>query len=488
MKWKPITNLSDEWENLSSPELISLVTVWEEQAGRLRNSGAFKTYMNRLQREIAIETGIIERLYSLDRGVTRLLIEHGIDEALIPHGTTDRPVQQVVALIKDQKAAVEGLFDFVGGQRELSTSYIKQLHQILTRHQEFTEALNPQTGKLMRMNLLRGDWKKLPNNPTRPDGSIYEYAPPEQVASEMDNLIAWHLEHQNQGVSPEIEAAWLHHRFTQIHPFQDGNGRVARLLASLVFIKAGWFPLILTRDDRSNYISALEEADQGNLAQLIELFTDRQKRAFIRSLGLSEQILANNRRTQAIISSITDKLKRDIEKTEQDKIQQAEKFANILFQVADERLQEIRDEIRLSVGNLVEDAEIFTFNGPANGEKSHYYRYQVIETAKQLDYYANLRNYHSWIQLVIDVERPTMILVSFHVLGYEYHGLLACSVCAYHRDLTDDEEKNVSEVQALTDSPFQFSYADQQENLVQRYKQWLEAAIVSGLEYWNKSL
>ena len=33
----------------------------------------------------------------------------------------------------------------------------------------------------------------------------------------------------------EIEATWLHHRFTQIHPFQDGNGRVARALASLVF-------------------------------------------------------------------------------------------------------------------------------------------------------------------------------------------------------------------------------------------------------------
>lgn len=185
MMWRPITDLPDVWKNRSSPELISLVTVWEEQAGRLRQSGAFKTYMDRLRREIAIETGIIERLYSLDRGVTQLLIEHGIDEALIPYGATDRPVQQVVALIKDQ------------------------------------------------------------------------------------------------------EAAWLHHRFTQIHPFQDGNGRVARLLASLVFIKAGWFPLILTRDDRSNYISALEEADRGNLTHLVELFTDRQKRAFIRSLGLS---------------------------------------------------------------------------------------------------------------------------------------------------------------------------------------------------------
>ncbi len=486
--WKPITDLPDDWESLSSPELSSLVTVWEDQADRLRSSGAFKTYMDRLRREIAIETGIIERLYSLDRGVTRLLIEHGIDEALIPHGTTDRPAQQVVALIKDQEAAVEGLFDFVGGQRELSTSYIKQLHQLITRHQEFVETLNPQTGKITRVDFLRGDWKKWPNNPTRPDGTIYEYAPPEQVASEMDKLISWHLEHRRSSVSPEIEAAWLHHRFTQIHPFQDGNGRVARLLASLVFIREGWFPLVLTRDNRSDYIAALEEADQGDLSQLIELFAKSQKRAFIRSLGLSEQILVDSRRTKAIISSITDKLKQDIEKTEQAKIQQAEKNAELLFEIAKDKLQEIGNEIVLSVKNLVEDAQIFTTHAFKGDKKSHYYRYQVVETAKQLGYYANLRNYHSWIQLVIDVDRPTMILISFHVLGYEYHGLLACSASAYHRDVTEDGDKSINEIQALTDSPFQFSYADQQENLAQRYKQWLESAVITGLEYWNKSL
>jgi Fic family protein len=46
-----------------------------------------------------------------------------------------------------------------------------------------------------------------------------------------------------------VQAAWLHHRFTQIHPFADGNGQVARAIASLVFIEAGWFPLILKRDE-----------------------------------------------------------------------------------------------------------------------------------------------------------------------------------------------------------------------------------------------
>ena len=306
MQWQPIEDLPSNWEKLASAELPPLVTVWNEQAQRLRSSGEFKTFMERLRREIAIETGIIERLYTLDRGITRLLIEQGINEALIPHGATDRPIKQVVSLIQDQEAAIEGLFDFVGGQRTLTTFYTKQLHQLLTQNQDTTEA-KTSTGQIIRVHLITGDWKKLPNNPERPDGSMHEYCPPEQVASEMDNLIQWHHQHQTRQIPPEVEAAWLHHRFTQIHPFQDCNGRVARCLASLVFIQAGWFPLVLTRDDRGAYITASEQAEQGDLSNLINLFSRSQKQAFIRSLGLSEQILSEARRAQVVIASIADK-------------------------------------------------------------------------------------------------------------------------------------------------------------------------------------
>jgi len=106
MQWQPIQDLPDNWEDLANTELPPLVTVWNEQAERLRDSGEFKNFMEKLRREIAIETGIIDRLYTLDRGITRLLIEQGINESLIPHGATDRPVGQVIALIQDQEAAV----------------------------------------------------------------------------------------------------------------------------------------------------------------------------------------------------------------------------------------------------------------------------------------------------------------------------------------------------------------------------------------------
>jgi Fic family protein len=488
MAWQPIEDISSSWQSLASSELPPLVTVWNEQAERLRASGEFKVFMERLRREIAIETGIIERLYNIDRGITRLLIEQGINEALIPHGATDRPVKQVVSLIRDQETAIEGLFDFVGGQRNLSTSYIKQLHQVLTQNQEYTEALVPSTGEIVRVSLIMGDWKRLPNNPMRPDGIIHEYCPPEQVASEMDRLISLHHQHRNQQIPPEVESAWLHHRFTQIHPFQDGNGRVARCIASLVFIQAGWFPLVLTRDNRADYIAALEQADQADLSKLIDLFAKSQKQAFIRSLGLSEQVLSESRRTQVIIASIAEKLKQNQSASIQERSQKVEDFASKLFEIASTRSQDVANEIKLSVQNLVDNADAFIISASTGDTRSYYHRYQIVETAKQLGYFANIRNYHTWIQLVIDIGISTTILLSFHVLGHEYRGLLVCSACAYHRDNAEDGERNISDIQALTDSPFQFSYADEEGNLTERFKKWLEDVIVTGLEYWNKSL
>src|SRR4029077_20167961 len=122
--------------------------------------------------------------------------------------------------------------------------------------------------------LDKGQYKTQPNSPTRPDGSVHEYCPPEHVASEMDNLITMYHRHEERGVPPEVEAAWLHHRFTQIHPFADGNGRVARAISTLVFIKAGWFPLIVKREDWTRYVEALERADRDDLRLLVALFVE----------------------------------------------------------------------------------------------------------------------------------------------------------------------------------------------------------------------
>ena len=277
--WRPIEDLPDDWQRLADSDLHQLADRWNEHRDELGAEGAVADFGERLKREWAIETGLIERVYTLTRGITEILIERGLREEYIPSSATDRDPALVFDMIRDHAAAVDGLFDFVKQERRLSTSYIKELHSVLLAHQE-TASAREIFGRRVEMPLAKGEYKKRPNNPVRPDGLVHEYCPPEQVASEMERLLAMHREHGERMVPPEVEAAWLHHRFVQIHPFQDGNGRVARALATLVTIRAGWFPLVVTDAGRADYIDALEVADGGDLGPSVRLFSGIQVRAF----------------------------------------------------------------------------------------------------------------------------------------------------------------------------------------------------------------
>lgn len=494
--WRPIENLSPDWRRLAHPDLQSLANIWLEQRKRLEETQNYQRFLEKLRRKIAIETGLIERLYTLDRGITHMLIEHGIHASLIPHGKSDKPPTQIVQIISDHEEAMEHVFDYVGSQRDLSVSFIKQLHQLLTRNQPYTEAIDP-FGKVGKVELIRGDWKRLPNNPTRPDGSIHPYCPPEQVASQMDQLVAWHLQHLKEDVTPEVEAAWLHHRFTQIHPFQDGNGRVARALATLVFIKKHWFPLAVLddrrdeNDARHQYISALESADDGDLKPLVDLFASAQRQSFLTSLSLSETVLAEDASYQHVLQSVVKQIEKRGIAHLADAIQKVEERARSLHRIAKERLKDVEREIEVALKKVTTDSFVVRLDDAnADDERAYYYRYQIIETAKILGYYANLNLYKSWLRLLLRVEGvQTELLLSFHVVGYEHRGVMVCSACGYRKLSADEGDlSTIQEIEPLSSAYYSFTYQDEQERLQNDFRKWLEAVIVAGLAYWRKGL
>ena len=286
-RWEPITDLTDSDLAAASEELPALARMWQTISGEF-DPARVHDFNERLKREWAIETGIIERLYTLDRDTTQLLIEQGIDASLIASGATDQPPELVAGMIQDHAEAVDWLFDAVTSERPLSTSFVKQLHQFMTRKQLFATGFDA-FGNRHDIKLRHGAFKIWPNNPRNSDGKVHKYCPPEQVDSEMGRLIEMHRAHDEEGLAPDVSAAWLHHRFVQIHPFQDGNGRVARAIASLVLIRAGWFPLVVTRDDRDNYIEALERADGGDLARLARQTADFQRKRFVRAASIASE-------------------------------------------------------------------------------------------------------------------------------------------------------------------------------------------------------
>ena len=82
---------------------------------------------------------------------------------------------------------------------------------------------------------------------------------------------------------PLVLAATFHYRFVAIHPFDDGNGRMARLLTNLILMQHGFVPVVIPLEARGDYLLALEKADAGDLADFVELMG----RELIRSLALT---------------------------------------------------------------------------------------------------------------------------------------------------------------------------------------------------------
>ena len=95
----------------------------------------------------------------------------------------------IAGIIQDHQEAVEWLFEVVRQERSLTTSFVKELHALMTRKQTHAEGVD-MFGRATRIELRQGDYKQRPNNPTRDDEKVHEYCPPEHVAAEMDRLIA----------------------------------------------------------------------------------------------------------------------------------------------------------------------------------------------------------------------------------------------------------------------------------------------------------
>ena len=467
--WRPIADLTEDPKTLTDGEPDSLRRIWGAQKRELAENGGLDEFDKRLRREWAIETGIIENVYTLDRGVTRTLIEKGIDAALIPHGASNRDSTLVARLIQDHYDALEGMFDFVGGQRQLSTSYVKGLHAALLRNQE-THTVVDQFGHAFEKPLAKGQYKTVPNSPTRPNGSLHEYCPPEHVAAEMDRLIQMHTDHQARGVPPEVEAAWLHHRFSQIHPFADGNGRVARALASLVFIKSGWFPLIVKRDDWTRYIEALEKADGGDLRPLVALFIEAQRAALIQAteVGYDVRPIAT---TDEAIAAVRDRLVQR-GRLALDESVAAKQTANQLAAFAVQRFRTIAQQLDQEIGSLAKgfhfDAVEVQGHDPA--------RAKAVEKAGHL---ADFSEYVARLHLLLDTGRQEALALSFHAIGPRFRGFIG--VVAY---LTVQG----AEPAVIEGGTFQINYEEDLASAQSRFSTWLERVLVEALARWRRML
>lgn len=99
----------------------------------------------------------------------------------------------------------------------------------------------------------------------------------EAVSVEMEKLVDWYNNAVKENkIHPIARAAYLHYKFTVIHPFDDWNGRIARLMLNVGLMKSGYFPILIGSDERQSYYETLEKADEGDISLLIRFIAQKE--------------------------------------------------------------------------------------------------------------------------------------------------------------------------------------------------------------------
>jgi cell filamentation protein with helix-turn-helix transcription regulator cueR len=143
----------------------------------------------------------------------------------------------------------------------LTQNFIRQLHKVLLR-EDYTVHRNLPGGMSTSYVIHAGQYKTRPNSVLTRYGDRFEYASPEETPALMSDLVDWYNDAEASGEYTPVElAALFHYRYIRIHPFEDGNGRIARLMVNYILARHGW-PMIVVRSyDKWKYLDALHKSD-----------------------------------------------------------------------------------------------------------------------------------------------------------------------------------------------------------------------------------
>ncbi|MDY0907585.1 Fic family protein [Pedobacter sp. CFBP9032] len=153
-------------------------------------------------------------------------------------------------------------------ERPLTEQFIRGLNAKLLVKPFWKDAITAD-GQPTRKQIIPGEYKKTPNSVRLANGEIFAYSAPEDVQNEIAELVTWFNE-KSGTEDPVLLAALLHYRFVRIHPFDDGNGRTARLLMNYVFAKNNLPLVIIKSAEKKDYLAALNRADTGNTNAFVE--------------------------------------------------------------------------------------------------------------------------------------------------------------------------------------------------------------------------
>ena len=252
------------WTEVAQLPVLQQLTEIKEQIDSMR------PFSRNMERHVVNQ--MINNWHYNTNAIEGNKLTYGETMALLLHGVTakGKPLKDHLDIIGHRDAVDLMLAMVKETGSPLRQTDIRQLHQIMLKEDYQQKAITG-TGREVFRLIRVGVYKREPNHVMTARNKKHYYAEPAAVPGLMADLVDWHRESEtDQAIHPLVRAAVLHHEFVAIHPFDDGNGRVTRLLMNFSLMRAGYPLVVVPVDDRLDYYRALESADGGNFCPLVE--------------------------------------------------------------------------------------------------------------------------------------------------------------------------------------------------------------------------
>lgn len=321
-----------------TPELIKKLAEARGATGKLAGIGQIVHESRMLLlgpfiRREAVFSSRIEGTYATVSAV--YAHEAGEEDAI--QGTTQHETAEVLNYVKATQYALNNINSI-----DISEEFLKDLHDIL---------MTDVRGGEKRPGEFRNDQRAIGSRDPRE--ARFVPPAPHRVPYEMNNLMDFI--NNNTTHDPLVAISLIHYQFETIHPFADGNGRMGRLLITLLMNKYGLLPdpfLYLSsyfNKHRDEYVDQLFQVNsKGEWENWISFFLDgvidQSKEIFIRSkelLELRNEYRQNyqNRRSGALLSIVYELFKNPVIT-----INQAESKANVGYYAARNAIYELEED------------------------------------------------------------------------------------------------------------------------------------------------
>lgn len=229
-----------------------------------------------------------------------------------------------------------------------------------------------------------------------------------------------------------IKAAWLHHSFVKVHPFADGNGRVARALTLLVIEKHRYAPLVVDRWHRVDYLSALDSANDGNLRNLIRLFVKLEGAALTSELEKPHEITP----TIGVALDVAHTLAAQLAETRRRHETEIQQRLHTYGLAVGGRMRAWFEQKKIELQNVfsgqgLTDIHVSTdIEMPPATKRQYYFRREITESAHSAGHYADFSFFAGWCRLLIRTDKWQLRYVaSLHGAGKE-PGVMAVTTFA----------------------------------------------------------